>query len=125
VQRQGRWVIDQGTVAVQGEHRPVPHFIVFAGGWGARAFWMIAWIMRIIFLGFWFFADRHAEGRGGDWEFEAIGRDEHRLTIAARSVEAEVLRAELGVVKIMKALKIRRKGPVQFSGMTLDLTDWK
>jgi hypothetical protein len=63
-------------------------------------------------------------GSKGDWQFEVLGQDEHRLTITARSVKPELLRGELGVLKIMDALGIRRKKPIEFAGITPHMTKW-
>ncbi|KAH0795318.1 hypothetical protein GPJ56_000767 [Histomonas meleagridis] len=104
--RNGKWVIEQGTVSL--EDISVPHHFEFSGKFYAILFWLISLFFRFIFP---FFHLRKPYTSTSRWKFSGKTLEHHKeyqFKAMAEGVDAELLRPELAFLKALDALGIER-----------------
>jgi hypothetical protein len=105
-QSDNRYLIDQGTVSL--EEISIAHSFAFSGRFYAYLFWLFSLLLRFICP---FFSDRKAYTSTSNWVFSGRGLEHHQeyeFKAIAESVDAELLRPDLALVKALDELKFSR-----------------
>jgi hypothetical protein len=104
--RDGQWLIEQGTVSL--ETIGVVHRVQFASRFSSVVFWLFSLLLRFIFP---FFSDQKPYSSTSNWWFSGRGLEHHQeyeFSAFAEAVDAELLRPDLALVKVLDALKIAK-----------------
>jgi hypothetical protein len=130
IRRDGKWVINQGTITVRAgtdEAVEVEHFIPFRNRFWAWLFWLFALILRLIPP----YQIKPPSDGNCDWEFSGETKEHdqvYEFKAAAQSVKAKMVRPDLAVIAVLDQLEIVRNEAAHwpaFNLLTLRLLSYR
>ena len=122
----GRWLIDQGTVSL--EEISVAHCFQFTSRIWAVLFWLLSMILRVIFP---IIHDKKPYMSTSSWKFSGRSIEHHqeyKFKAVAECVDAELIRPDLALRKVLDALGISRSESHDWgccSRIKVKLTEYK